>query len=114
MLNWGLYGVGVVLSAILLGWRVWRQGPPDANWPTVAWNSFYLQDSGGVVFGGLLLLMLCWLSGLVIRQAIEMGWFAPEESIMLDRPLQFWYGLSLGMMAIFAFTSVAYWLQRQL
>ncbi|BAC90314.1 hypothetical protein [Gloeobacter violaceus] len=111
MLNRALYLGGVALACALLGWRLWRQSTPGIDWPTLAWYSFYRQDSGGVVVGGLLLLALCWLSGRILRQAAEMGWFAPEETVLLDRPLQFWYGLSIGMMAIFAATSVLYWLQ---
>jgi hypothetical protein len=114
MLSRWLYGSGMLLSGILLGIRVWRQHAPDTDWLLVAWWSFYQQDSGTVVLGGLLLLGLCWLSGLVMRQAIEQGWFAPEESILLDRPLQFWYGLSVGMLMVFAFTAIAYWIQVHL
>lgn len=111
MLSRWLYSGGMLLSVILLGIRVWRQHTPDTDWLLVAWWSFYQQDSGTVVFGGLLLLGLCWLSRLVLYQALEQGWFGPEESIFLDRPLQFWYGLSVGMLAIFALTAVAYWMQ---
>jgi hypothetical protein len=111
MLNRLLYACGALIGLMLLAVRVGRQASGETNLLTVAWRSFYQQDSGDVVLGGVVLLVLCWLSGLVVRQATLGGWFSPEEAILLDRPLQFWYGLAITMLIIFALTAIAYWLQ---
>jgi hypothetical protein len=105
-----LFLVGAVIATGLLILRVWRSYS-GGNWWLSAWESFYLANSGLLIWAALIILGLGRASRWLLQESVNQEWIHPDDQRLTLCMMQFWMGVSWAMIFCFAVTGVMYWLQ---
>jgi hypothetical protein len=105
-----LFLVGAVIATGLLILRVWRSYS-GGNWWLSAWESFYLSNSGLLIWAALIILGLGSASRWLLQESVNQEWIHPDDQRLTLCMMQFWMGVSWAMIFCFAVTGVMYWLQ---
>jgi hypothetical protein len=105
-----LFLVGAVIATGLLILRVWRSYS-GGNWWLSAWESFYLANSGLLIWAALIILGLGSASRWLLQESVNQEWIHPDDQRLTLCMMQFWMGVSWAMIFCFAVTGVMYWLQ---
>jgi hypothetical protein len=108
-----LFLVGAVIATGLLVLRVWRSYS-GGNWWLSAWESFYLANSGLLIWAALIILGLGSASRWLLQESVNQEWIHPDDQRLTLCMMQFWMGVSWAMIFCFAVTGLAHWLQSDI
>jgi hypothetical protein len=103
-----LVGAGIATGLLML--RLWRSYS-GGNWWLSAWESFYLANSGLLIWAALIILGLGSASRWLLQESVNQEWIHPDDQRLTLCMMQFWMGVSWAMIFCFAVTGVMYWLQ---
>lgn len=108
-----LFFVGTGVATGLLMLRLWRSYN-GIDWWLSAWESFYLSNSGLLIWAALIILGLCAASRWLLQEFVNQEWIHPDDQSLTLCMMQFWMGVSWAMIICFAITGLAHWLQPDL
>jgi hypothetical protein len=100
-------GAGIATGLLML--RLWRSYDGE-NWWLNAWESFYLSNSGLLIWAALIILGLCDASRWLLQESVKQEWINPDDQRLTLCMMQFWMGVSWAMIICFAITGLAHWL----
>jgi hypothetical protein len=108
-----LFFVGAVIATGLLMLRVFRSYS-GGNWWLSAWESFYLANSGLLIWAALIILGLGSASRWLLQESVNQEWIHPDDQRLTLCMMQFWMGVSWAMIVCFAITGLVHWLRPAL
>jgi hypothetical protein len=104
-----LFCIGAAVATGLLLLRLWRNYN-GTSWQLNAWESFYLNNSGLLIWAALIILGLCTASRWLLQECVHQEWIHAEDQRLALCMMQFWLGVSWAMITCFAITGFAHWL----
>ncbi len=102
-----LFCLGAAVATGLLLLRLGRNYN-GTSWSLSAWESFYLPNSGLLIWAALIILGLCTASRWLLRESVNQEWIHADDQRLALCMMQFWMGVSWAMIACFAITGFAH------